>query len=433
MKIKIPFFTAALIILVAVTGSSVLTYLFFRSIDGAAVQNQGGIFLGIALGETCMVLLGLTGLFFLLRKLRVSTTQAWEEKKRLDTEKARIEDEETVLREELAKATNNHMESERALQELQDIRTQARQRAGQIRNTLEQMADKLPALERALKNALDMVEGTRMQMDSLTLPEPSPGAEPSAEKNIAGTAEFAGVLRGTDGLKMEISEETIQSKAVRELISGIAGSIEKITALAGVINRISAQTNILSMNAAIESAHAGAAGAGFAVVAEEIKKLAESTETNAKQIQMEVKIIGEKTKAGVIAGEVLSKTIEKTGRTAGTIEEFLTTLSSGYSRSPVLVPGGGPDLAEPREYTAELAEQLTRIKDTYGPEYTRIKMELENAAEEAGLLKRSIQALVEEEGMPEQNAVPAHAEPAPSVRISDSTAVKVKEAPRTVW
>ncbi|MDR2314444.1 MAG: methyl-accepting chemotaxis protein [Spirochaetaceae bacterium] len=416
MKIKIPFFAAALMILAAVAASWALTYPFFRSIDGAAVQNQGGIgILRIALGETCIVLLGLTVLFALLRTLRAETTRAWEEKEQLNAEKARLEDEKTLLREELAKVTNKHAESERALEELQDIRSRARQRAGQTRNSLEQIADKTPAIEGALKNALDTVEEIRIQMtEVLGKPrmESLAPPEPSAKKSTAGTAEFAGALRGTDELQMKIAEGTIQSKAVRELINGIAGSMEKITGLAGMINRISAQTNILSMNAAIESAHAGSAGAGFAVVAEEIKKLAESTETNAKQIQVEVKTIGEKAKAGVIAGEALSKTMEKTGRTVGTIGQFLTALSSEYSRSPAGAPGSGPDLTEWREYAAALAEQLTRITEKYEPEYTRLKTELEKAVEDAGCLTSSIRALVEEEKKtPEHAAAPGFGEP----------------------
>lgn len=196
--------------------------------------------------------------------------------------------------------------------------------------------------------------------------------------NISGVADIAKMAQVVSS---QLSERSVVGNDAVEhaviTMKEIQVVSEEVRKLLLVIQNISSQTNLLSMNAAIEAAHAGDFGAGFAVVADEVRALASSSSKSARDIQVKIKEMMEKTKAGVdaitSAGEAFSGIKENVAENANLVKQIYEQMSSQNTGA-----------AETQLATEDLVQAIHAIRDL-----------AEEETESADKLRDSMQSVID--------------------------------------
>lgn len=158
----------------------------------------------------------------------------------------------------------------------------------------------------------------------------------------------------------------LRVKESAQIIQKLGERSDQIGEIAGIINEIAEQTNLLALNAAIEAARAGEHGRGFAVVADEVRKLAERTTGATKQIGDTIQTMQKEMKNAVVSMEGGVKEVEvgndETARSGSALKEILNQINALASQINQIAVASEEQSATTNEINNNI-QKISKIMD----------------------------------------------------------------------
>ncbi|MFP4508667.1 MAG: methyl-accepting chemotaxis protein [Spirochaetota bacterium] len=312
---------------------------------------------------------------------------------------------------------SQHETSSARVEELTKVMEATRESAG----TVERVFDRFSVSEQKIKDSIDEIRALSTGMADLGI---SLTTALSSVRSIAGSLQVFNNQVSDEASAIEESsaavhqmfaslqsvEEITRTKntAIDALVARAEQGLESMAAteqvfeetnhkmqdvleVNGIISGIAAQTDLLSMNAAIEAAHAGEAGRGFSVVAEEIRKLAESSSENSTMISKSVRGLMETIERSNSRFSETSKTFGEMHAEIGALAEALSEISNSAAE----LTTGGQQILEGMQMLTnashEVQEQSRRIEEEQG----RVTQEVTSVGVTVEQLDRTTRTIAE--------------------------------------
>jgi methyl-accepting chemotaxis protein len=193
------------------------------------------------------------------------------------------------------------------------------------------------------------------------------------------------VVDGMISTMLRIAEKVQESA---KSVEGLGSRSDQIGAIIGTIEDIADQTNLLALNAAIEAARAGEQGRGFAVVADEVRALAERTTKATREIGEMIKAVQGETKVAVRAMEERVREVETGCGEAGKSGEALLEIQNRVGNVTTQVSQMAVAAEQQTATTAEIASNIQQM--------TQVVQETARGANESAVSAEQLAKLAEE-------------------------------------
>jgi methyl-accepting chemotaxis protein len=237
-------------------------------------------------------------------------------------------------------------------------------------------------------------------------------------KNASQASETATQARGKadDGstvvsqLVKSIEDVHGRAQEMKADMGELGRQAEGIGRIMSVISDIADQTNLLALNAAIEAARAGEAGRGFAVVADEVRKLAEKTQTATKEVGQAIQGIQDGTKKNVSnverSGQAIEQATSFANQSGGALSEIVILVESAADQIRSIATAAEEQSSASEEINHSI-DDVNRISSEMSESMRQSAQAVAELAEQAQVLKALIQEMQAQGGQGQARALTA--------------------------
>lgn len=276
---------------------------------------------------------------------------------------------------------------------INDSSTSTAAATNEINSNVEEITMEFDQINESMERAVKAINITNEQVRTLVADnqnqtsaiDESTNAISAMASAVVGIRENAVKrTRAAEEMRALVSDGDGKISATNGILEEVMGELDEIGEVITLIDSITEQTNLLSMNAAIESAHAGEFGKGFAVVAEEIRSLAESTADNAKKINEVVTTVIQKVTEAHDSSQLASKAFSKVSKhSAEMIESF-----SEITKEIENIDDQTHQITQKTDITASTADKINSY-------CTNLAAQQETVAQEINAIKNLFQTSLE--------------------------------------
>ncbi|MES9996370.1 methyl-accepting chemotaxis protein [Desulfovibrio aminophilus] len=234
----------------------------------------------------------------------------------------------------------------------------ANQISDQVASASEELSAQIEQSSRGTEEQRDRTgeAATAIEEMNATVMEVAKNASTAAELADNAKAKAKEGERLVDDVVATITRINEQSETLKADMTELGKQADGIGQIMNVIADIADQTNLLALNAAIEAARAGEAGRGFAVVADEVRKLAEKTMTATSEVGSYIQAVQESARKNIRNTEATAQTITASTQTAGKSGEALREIVDMVEKTADQVRG----IATASEQQSAASEQIGR-------------------------------------------------------------------------